>query len=176
MFQARTCSDATKAALAGCFPLIAAAILFLAGCAQPLPRQETSPKGDALAPPSKLAPTSAASHAGTPAQESGSALPAQELTDSVLYEFLLAEIAAQRGNVGLAAQAYGDLAKRTRDPRIARRATEIAVFAHMANVAIDSAKVWHETEPDSQRPLQTLSSLLVSAGRFDKRCPTPGSC
>lgn len=171
MFQARTCSNATKAALAGCIPLITAAVLSLAGCAQPLPRQETSPEGEALAPPSKLAPVSAASHAGTPAQESGPELPAQELTDSVLYEFLLAEIAAQRGNVGLAAQAYGDLAKRTRDPRIARRATEIAVFARMANVAIDSAKVWHETEPGSQRPLQTLSSLLVSAGRFDEALP-----
>src|SRR6266571_2100693 len=50
---------------------------------------------------------------------------------------LLAEIAGQRGNLGLSAQAYVDLAKRTRDPRIARRATEVALYARMNGAAID---------------------------------------
>src|SRR5882762_3414412 len=76
-----------------------------------------------------------------------SALPNQELTENLLYEFLLAEIAGQRGNAALSAQAYVDLAKRTRDPRIARRATEVALYARMNNAAIEAATVWHETEP-----------------------------
>ena len=46
-------------------------------------------------------------------------LPNQDLTGDVLYEFLLGEIAGQRGNLALAAQTYADLAKRTRDPRVA---------------------------------------------------------
>src|SRR5258706_6087991 len=49
-------------------------------------------------------------------------LPALDLTKQLLYEFLLGEIATQRGSEGLAAQTYVDLAKRTRDPRVARRA------------------------------------------------------
>jgi tetratricopeptide (TPR) repeat protein len=98
-------------------------------------------------------------------------LPPQDLTETVLYEFLLAEIATQRGNVGLAAQAYVDLAKRTRDPRIARRATEVAMYARMANLAVEAAQVWQETEPQSTRARQALAGLLLSAGRYDEALP-----
>src|SRR3954469_6699258 len=45
--------------------------------------------------------------------------PSSDISESQLYEFLLGEIALQRGDTGLAAQTYVDLAKRTRDPRIA---------------------------------------------------------
>jgi tetratricopeptide (TPR) repeat protein len=100
-----------------------------------------------------------------------SALPNQDLTDTVLYEFLLAEIATQRGNVSLAAQAYVDLAKRTRDPRVARRATEIAVYARMTNAAIEAAQVWQETDPQSARARQALSGLLLNGGRYDEALP-----
>src|SRR5207253_5805515 len=41
--------------------------------------------------------------------------------DSELYDMLLGEIAQQRGDYALAAKTYLELAKRTRDPRIARR-------------------------------------------------------
>jgi tetratricopeptide (TPR) repeat protein len=101
----------------------------------------------------------------------GTTMPAQELTEQILYEFLIAEIAGQRGNVGLAAQAYADLAKRTRDPRIARRATEISLFARMPEAAIESARVWYEVEPGATRALQTLASMLLSTGRLDEAFP-----
>ncbi len=103
--------------------------------------------------------------------ESAPELPKQELTENIVYEFLLAEIAQQRGDPGLSAQAYADLAKRTRDPRIARRATEVAVFARMSDAALVAAKVWHEVDPKSARALQTLSGLLVSSDRFDEARP-----
>lgn len=98
-------------------------------------------------------------------------LPAHELTESILYEFLLAEIAGQRGNVAMSAQAYADLARRTRDPRVARRATEVAIYARMTNTAIDSARIWHETDPTSTRALQLLAGLLVNASRMDEALP-----
>jgi tetratricopeptide (TPR) repeat protein len=98
-------------------------------------------------------------------------LPNQELTEAVLYEYLLAEIAGQRGSIGLSAQAYADLAKRTRDPRIAKRATEIALYARMPNAAIDAAQIWYETEPASMQALQTLTSLLINAKRHKEALP-----
>ena len=153
--------------------MLAAVVVALAGCAQQAQRVE-APQPAQMAPqmvPAVTEPVPGQPPAPPPAREPELELPNQDLSDTVLYEFLLAEIAAQRGNVGLAAQAYVDLAKRTRDPRIARRATEIAVFARMGNAAIESATVWHETEPNSQRPLQALSGLLVSAGRFDEALP-----
>ncbi len=147
----------------------AVAFVALAGCAATPPQPSAAPdeaqdESDADAP---------AGEAQAPAPETvdRSALPNQELTENLLYEFLLAEIAGQRGNASLSAQAYVDLAKRTRDPRIARRATEVALYARMNNAAIESATVWHETEPGATRPLQALSGLLVAAGRYDEALP-----
>jgi tetratricopeptide (TPR) repeat protein len=103
--------------------------------------------------------------------EDRSAYPNQDLTENLLYEYLLAEISVQRGNVALAAQAYVDLAKRTRDPRIARRATEVALYARMNNAAIEAATIWHETDPASTRALEALAGMLVSVGRYDEALP-----
>ena len=99
------------------------------------------------------------------------ALPKQELTGETVYEFLLAEIASQRGNATLSAQAYADLARRTKDPRVAERATQIALEARMPEAAIESAKVWADAAPDSPRALGAAASLLVSANRVDEAQP-----
>src|SRR5262245_53546552 len=109
--------------------------------------------------------------ASTPEIENRSNYPNQDLTENILYEYLLAEIAGQRGNVALSAQAYVDLAKRTRDPRIARRATEVALYARMNNAAIEAATIWHEADPTSTRALQALAGMLVSVGRYDEALP-----
>jgi Flp pilus assembly protein TadD len=109
--------------------------------------------------------------AAAPESEDRSAYPNQDLTETLLYEYLLAEIAVQRGNVALGAQAYVDLAKRTHDPRIARRATEVALFARMNNAAIEAATIWHEADPSSTRALEALAGMLVSVGRYDEALP-----
>jgi len=146
----------------------AMAFAVFAGCAATPPAaavEEVQDESDADAPASEA-------QALAPEAVDRSALPNQELTENLLYEFLLAEIAIQRGNATLSAQAYVDLAKRTRDPRIARRATEVAaLYARMNNAAIDAATVWHETEPGSTRALEALAGLLVAAGRYDEALP-----
>src|SRR5467141_3584900 len=145
----------------------AMAFAVFAGCAATPPAatvEEPQDESDSDAPAREA-------QALAPEPVDRSSLPNQELTENLLYEFLLAEIAGQRGNTALSAQAYVDLAKRTRDPRIARRATEVALYARMNNAAIESATVWHETEPGSTRPLQALAGLLVAAGRYDEALP-----
>lgn len=92
-----------------------------------------------------------------------SALPGRTLDEDLLYKFLLAEIANQRGNTQLAAQAYLDLAKTTRDPRVARRATEVALYAKLNDIALEAARIWLATEKDSSSARQTLATLLVNA-------------
>lgn len=98
-------------------------------------------------------------------------LPLQELTEPMLYEFLLGEIAAQRGSPALAAQTYVDLARRTRDPRVARRAVEVANFARMPALALEAAQIWHDTDPASPQALQTVVVLLVNGKRVDETEP-----
>jgi tetratricopeptide (TPR) repeat protein len=98
-------------------------------------------------------------------------LPFQELTAPMLYDFLLGEIAQQRGSPGFAAQTYLDLAKRTRDPRVARRAVELANFARMPELALDAARTWQDADPTSLQALQTAIVLLVAAKRIDETEP-----
>src|SRR5690349_4064321 len=148
--------------------LAALAFALLAGCAT-TPQQPAAPAEQAQEESDDANPGD--TQAGAQEPEDRSAYPKQELTDRLLYEILLAEIAVQRGNVALAAQAYVDLAKRTRDPRIARRATEIALYARMNNAAIEAATIWHEADPASTRALQSLAGMLVSVGRYDEAVP-----
>ncbi len=143
--------------------VLVVASALLAACASP---QAT--KVDEDAPDSDTQVTGAADAADAPAP---SDLPKQDLSDEVLYEFLLAEIAGQRGNLTLSAQAYADLAKRTRDPRVAERATEIALFARMPESAIESAKVWADANPTNTKALGTASSLLIRANRLGEAEP-----
>jgi tetratricopeptide (TPR) repeat protein len=98
-------------------------------------------------------------------------LPAIPLTDELLYKFLLSEIAGQRGMITVAKEGYLDLARQTKDPRVVKRAAEIAVFSRDADVALETSRLWLELEPASPRALQTLVALLVSQGRLDEATP-----
>lgn len=95
-----------------------------------------------------------------------------QLTPQLMYEFLLGEIAGQRGELRLSAEAYANLAGRARDVRIARRATEVALYARQGGLALRNAKLWLELEPDSAQARQTLASLLVGAGKLAEAKPS----
>ncbi len=95
----------------------------------------------------------------------------QGLTEPTLYEFLLAEIALQRGDYKVAAETYLDLAKRTRDPRVARRAVEVANQGQLTDLALEAAKTWQQIEPQSPAALQVTAALLISAKRVDEAEP-----
>ena len=91
-------------------------------------------------------------------------LPPQDLTQQLLYEYLIAEMAVHRQQYAVAAQAYLEIARKTRDPRIARRATDIAVFAREPALAVEAATLWLQAEPASVPARQTLASILISTG------------
>jgi tetratricopeptide (TPR) repeat protein len=140
----------------------------LAACVA-LEQPAAAPKGAAEETATQAQAADAPDAADT--EPSAARLPAQELTEPLLYELLLAEIALQRGNPALAAQTYADLAQRTRDPRIARRAVEVANFARAPEIALQGARVWYEADPDSVQALQTLTALLVGARKVDEAEP-----
>ncbi|MBL8472486.1 MAG: tetratricopeptide repeat protein [Rhodocyclaceae bacterium] len=91
----------------------------------------------------------------------GDRLPRQELTARIVYQLLLAEIAARRGKFEVAVPAYLDLAKSTRDPRIARRATEFALYARQRDMALEAARLWAELDPQSPQAQRTLAGLAA---------------
>lgn len=98
---------------------------------------------------------------------------AQSATDDdpELYDMLLGEIAQQRGDYALAAKTYLELAKRTRDPRVARRAVEVANEGRLNDLALEAAKTWYNIEPQSTAALSVIASLLVSTKKVDEAEP-----
>jgi tetratricopeptide (TPR) repeat protein len=88
------------------------------------------------------------------------------LTEPVLYSLLLGEIAAQRGEPVLAAEAYADLALKTRDARVVKRAVDLAVKARKMELATRLAVLWVELEPESYKARQVVVPLLVGEGRY----------
>ncbi|MDF3834428.1 tetratricopeptide repeat protein [Cupriavidus basilensis] len=98
-------------------------------------------------------------------------LPSVPLTADILYRVMAAEISAQRGLAGPAYQTFLELARDTRDPRFAQRATEIAFNARSALQALDAARLWNELAPTSAGARQVLSTLLVLSGRWDEAEP-----
>ena len=95
----------------------------------------------------------------------------EELSEPTLYDFLLGEIALQRGDLALAAKTYLELAKRTGDPRVARRAVEVANQAREPELALEAARTWYALEPASSHALQVLAATLVAAKRVDEAEP-----
>ncbi|MGD9788785.1 MAG: tetratricopeptide repeat protein [Sulfuricellaceae bacterium] len=114
----------------------------------------------------KVPDSTAAQETKQAAAELPANLPKQELTEQVLYEFLLAEVAGQRGDAPLASEAYLDLAKSTRDPRLAQRATEVSLFARRYDAALEAAKLWLELEPDSLKAQQTVVAIMLNNGKL----------
>jgi len=95
----------------------------------------------------------------------------RELSEPTLYDFLLGEIALQRGDYALAAKTYLELARMTRDPRVARRAVEVAAQGKLTELALEAARTWYEIEPQSLAALQMVAALLVANKQVDEAEP-----
>ena len=99
------------------------------------------------------------------------AQPAAELDEETLFELLVGEIALQRNDPVLAAKTFVELAKKTRDPRIARRAVEAANAARLPELSIEAAKTWQSIEPNSPQALQVVAALLIAGKRVEEAEP-----
>lgn len=106
-----------------------------------------------------------------PEQKPEAALPKQELSEEVLYEFVMLELASQRGHTEMASQVALDLAKKTRDPRIASRAAQLAFESRQMDRALEAFRLWQELEPTSLLSKRMLISMLLSGGKLDEARP-----
>ncbi len=133
--------------------LLVPAALVAAGCAQLPPKAVVQP---AMVP--ERAPQ-------------GAELPKIELTEALLFQYLVSEVAAQRGDAGLAAEGILDLAKSTRDPRLAKRAVEVALQARRETQALEAAALWQQLEPDEARAQQAVAAIMLNSGRLEEAKP-----
>ncbi len=98
-------------------------------------------------------------------------LPKIELNSQLLYEFLLGEVSSQRGNPEMATQIYLNLANSTRDPRVARRAAQLAFEARQPDKAVEALELWLKLEPTSDQAKQLLVTALLTEGRLQDARP-----
>lgn len=85
-----------------------------------------------------------------------------------IYEFLKAEVAAQRGDLDEALAIYSRIARATRDPQVARRAVEAAVRSRAYPQALEAAALLLEIEPDSGLAREIIASLLANESNLAK--------
>ena len=158
-------------ALLKTLPLYAALALATA-CSQPGVKASQPVVAESRAPQPAEAVAGPAADAEADADaRAQAALPKQPLTPDILFKFLVAEVAGQRGEVGIARSTYLDLARQTHDPRIARRAAEVAMFSHDPAGALDAARLWAAADPGSDRAQQTLVVLLLNEGKLEEAEP-----
>ncbi|MFN3716004.1 MAG: tetratricopeptide repeat protein [Thiobacillus sp.] len=142
---------------------LCAALLLATACSQ-APVRASQPVAVQDAPVAVAAPPDVDNAAEKTQAEA--AWPKQPLTPELLFKFLLAEVAGQRGAIGIAQSTYLDLARQTRDPRVARRAAEVSMFARNQSGALEATQLWAEVEPSSERARQTLAALLLNEGNL----------
>ena len=79
----------------------------------------------------------------------------------------MAEIALKRGQIGVALENYLAAARETKDPVIAKRATQIAEFAQAGPQTLEAAQIWVQDDPNNLEARQALAVLLMREGKLD---------
>lgn len=145
--------------------IVLLACMALAACAQqpaqPRPPGESSPAGETKPPRVVVAKP----------EPRKPALPNVELSEELMLKMMLAEVAAQRGQPHIAVQAYLELARETRDPRVAQRATEVAWNARFTSAALEAAGIWLQADPGSTQARQIIAALLVNQAQLAEARP-----
>jgi len=140
----------------------------LAGCAA------TPGRGPVAAVPA------AVPAAAGPAQDAAAApapppvadpLPDVDLSSELLFRLMFAEIAIQRGEPGAAYSEFMTVARATGDPRVARRAAEVAINARALAQALEATELWRRLAPHDADADQSYASLLVANGHYEQARP-----
>ena len=88
-----------------------------------------------------------------------------------VFKYLAAEVAGQRGELGLSTKLFFDLAKSSRDVRLAERAAKVAMYSKNAQAALETAKLWLELDANSTEAQQAATQLYVINGDLNAAKP-----
>lgn len=93
----------------------------------------------------------------------GAPLPESE----AVYLILSGELAGQVGQYQAALEHYLKAARLTRSPKVAERATQIALFAKDVPKALEAATVWSQSDPGNPSPKRIAAMLNLKQGNID---------
>ena len=89
-------------------------------------------------------------------------------TEDQLYEAIVSELSAQRGQVVEAGESYFDLAMSTRDLTIIQRAIQFASVNTDTNALLQLGLLWAQLEPTNSQPQLLLSIQFLESGAFEQ--------
>ncbi|TFW28428.1 tetratricopeptide repeat protein [Massilia arenosa] len=133
----------------------------LSACAVAPPQQSAPP-----APQAAAADASSVDGDATAQSEEKAAdekLPDVQLTSDMLFRLLKAELEYQNGDWQSSYIALLSAAQQTRDPRLARRAAEMALAAKQPAESLAAVRLWRELAPESDEANQYYLGLAVMA-------------
>ena len=110
--------------------------------------------------PEPAAPDSAAAVVEAPAPVP-EVLPNNALTGDMLFRITKAELEFKQGQWQGAYVTMLSLAQQTRDPRLARRAAEMALAAKQGQEALAAIRLWRELAPESDEATQYFLGFAV---------------
>lgn len=94
------------------------------------------------------------------------AVVARAFPAETLYALLVAEMAGNRNRFDIALGNYIQQAHRTRDPKVAARATHIGQYLKAHQATLDTAQLWLELEPSSNEARLIVATELSLSGRL----------
>lgn len=100
-------------------------------------------------------------------------LPPLQVEDDPRYHILTGEMAAARGQPGLAAAAFLRALDAVPDGDLAARATQLALSAEDATLSLQAAQRWQTLEPRALEPREVLARLHLRRGELG---PTIEQC
>ncbi|WP_230024145.1 tetratricopeptide repeat protein [Massilia sp. Bi118] len=103
--------------------------------------------------------------AGEPAQDEAKQadeqLPNVNMTPQMMVQLMNAELAYKKGDWQGPYLTLMSLAQQTRDPRLAKRAAEMALSAKQAEDALAAVKLWRQYAPNSDEANQYYLGLVI---------------
>ena len=139
----------------------------LSACASLTPTAAPTP-ALAGAPSSTLATSASSDDAPgkpdddtTAAQQAAEGLPSVALTDELMFKLLAGEIAFQRGGWQAGYVNMLSAAQQTSDPRLARRAAEMAIAAKQPAEALAAIRLWRTLAPKSDEATQYYLGMIL---------------
>lgn len=140
--------------LAACATAPAPRPAALVAAVEPLP-----PASEVMAP--DMAEAEAEDEDSGSAEEAG--VPNVALTRELLYKLMKAELDVRNGQWQGPFKTMMEVARSTRDPRLARRAAEIALGARQGGDSMAAVRLWRELAPESDEAAQYYLGMVVLA-------------
>ena len=95
-------------------------------------------------------------------------LPKVQLTSELLYQLMKAELDFRKGDWKGPYSTLMAAARQTRDPRLARRAAEMALNVRQAGESMVAVNLWRELAPESEEAAQYYLGLAVMSDNLDE--------